>query len=36
METENKIAGLIAQLEQKNEVIRQLTAELKNLLKELN
>ena len=31
-----RLAGLIAQLEQKNEIINQLTAEIKNLLKELN
>lgn len=36
MKTGNQLAGLIAQLEQKNEIINQLTAEIKNLLKELN
>lgn len=30
-----RLAGLIAQLEQKNEIINQLTAEIKNLIKEL-
>ncbi len=35
MKTGNKLAGLIAQLEQKNEIINQLTAEIKNLIKEL-
>ena len=35
MEARKKIAGLIAQLEQKNEIINQLTAEIKNLIKKL-
>lgn len=35
METREKLAGLMAQLEQKNEIINQLTAEIKNLLKEI-
>lgn len=30
-----RLAGLIAQLEQKNEIINQLTVEIKNLIKEL-
>ena len=35
MEARKKIAGLIAQLEQKQEIINQLTSEIKNLLNDL-
>lgn len=36
MEANGKLAGLIAQLEQKNQIITQLTEDIKNLLKKID
>lgn len=36
MEANGKLAGLIAQLEQKNQIVTQLTEDIKNLLKKID